>query len=141
MILDYYGEKHDPRALKAMATPPGSTFPGTYADDLRAAVHKLGYEWQTECFSQDGAGFAKGLPRLKRDVLEGHPVMVGIHRPPIGHVVVLVGFDETTHELSFVDPGQYAPGIMTMDEDDFRLYWREDILTGRCATFTRPKRA
>jgi hypothetical protein len=141
MILEYYGERHDPRTLKAMATPAGSTFPGTYVDDLRAALARLGYQWESRCFTQDAAGYAEGLPRLKREVFEGYPVMVGLHDPPIGHVVVLVGYDEGTHELTFVDPNQDAPGLVTMDEDDFRLYWREDILAGhRCATFTRPKK-
>jgi hypothetical protein len=140
MILDYYGEKRDPKVLKAMATPPGSTFAGTYADDMLVALRRLGYSWRVQCFPQNAAGYAMGLPQLKRSVLDGHPVMVGLHRPPIGHVVVMVGFDEPSHELTFVDPGEDAsPGLITMDEDDFRLYWRDDIVNARCATFTRPK--
>jgi hypothetical protein len=139
MILAYYGEEREPAYLKSLATPPESTFAGTYFKDMVNGVGKLGYSWRLECFSPDQEGFRAGVPKLKKAVFEGHPVMVGMYEPPIGHTVVMVGYDEASKELSFIDPYHDSPGLRTMDEDDFRIFWRENIAQVRCAVFTAPR--
>ena len=141
MVLEYYGENRDPKYLKSIATPPGSTFPGTYMKDMVAGVRKLGYRWEQECFSTDGAGFLQGLPKLKRSVLDRRPVMVGVYDPPIGHVVVLVGVDDAKKELTFLDSNKPYPGLWTVTEDRFRTMWRENIVNSRCAIISRPRKA
>jgi hypothetical protein len=139
MIIDYYGDRHSPQELKALATPPGSTFPGTYMDDLVRGVATLGYSWQTRCFSTDDPGFEAGLSELRRNVAQNHPVMVGLHDPPIGHVVVLVGFSDSGRQLAFIDPNEPFPGRRSMNEREFQRIWHEDIVDLRCAIFTRPR--
>jgi hypothetical protein len=107
--------------------------------DMVDGVSKLGFRWEEQCFGVDDAGFQAGLPKLKRSVIDRRPVIVGLHDPPIGHVVVLVGFDETRRQLTFLDPNESVPGLRAMTEDAFRLLWREDIVDSRCAIFTRPR--
>ena len=140
MILAYYRDDWDPKYLKSIATPPDSTFPGTYGRDMVSGMRKLGYRWEEGCFSTGSFGFQRGLPELKRSVFDRRPVMVGLYDPPVGHYVVLVGFDDAKRELTFMDPGQPYPGLRTMSEEEFRSVWRENIVNYRCAIFTRPRK-
>jgi len=139
MILAYYGDRRDPAYLKSLAALPGSEFPGTYYKDMVAGLGKIGYRWQEECFPVDADGFATGLHKLKRSVLEDHPVIVSLFDPPIGHTVVLVGFDEASQELTFLDPNETAPGLRTIPVEELRVFWREHAIKYRCAVFTSPK--
>jgi hypothetical protein len=141
MILGYYGEDRDPQYLKSIASPPGSTFPGTYFKDMVAGMRKLGYRWEEECFSNDGPGFREGIRKVKRSVVDRRPVMVDIWSPPIGHTVVVVGVDERAKKLTFLDPNANAPGLWTASEETFKSVWHSNVANYRCAVFTRPKKA
>lgn len=139
MVLGYYGDTISPVKLKELSTPKGSKFEGTYLNDIVAGVKTLGYNWEVRAFPADDSGFVKGFAEIRSALDEGHPVLLSNSSPPIGHTMVMVGYDVYRREVFLVDPNREAPGRRTISYDTFKSIWHEDIAKARAFVLTRPK--
>jgi hypothetical protein len=140
MILAYYGDKDiSPRSLKQLSTPANSDFDGTYLIDLINGVRSLGYNWELRVFPVDSIGFEYGFSEIRRTLDNGNPVLLSTSSPPIGHTLVMVGYDTIRKEIFLVDPGIEAPGRRTLTYTKFKDIWHDDIADCRAFVLTRAK--
>jgi hypothetical protein len=139
MVLHFYGDTISPATLKAISTPKGSTFEGTYLADLVAGVKTLGYNWEVKTFSPDDSGFLAGFAEIMSALDAGHPILLSTSSPPIGNTMVMVGYDIYRREIFLIDPNREAPGKRTISFDTFKTIWHEDIAKARAFVLTRPK--
>jgi len=139
MVLQYYGDTISPTKLKELSTPKGSTFSGTYLKDLVTGVKTLGYSWEERVFRMDDSSFAMGFAEIRSALDQGHPILLSTSSPPIGHTMVMVGYDVFRREIFLVDPNRDAPCKRTMSFYTFKSIWHEDIANVRAFVLTRPK--
>ncbi len=139
IVIDYYGEQISPIEIKKLATPPNSDFAGTYYSDLVKGVKALGYEWTVMIYTTDDSGFETGFAEIRSELDMGHPVIVSTSDPPIGHTMVMVGYDTLRKEVSFTDPNRPAPGKRTLTYSEFKNIWHENISNLRAFIQTNPK--
>ncbi|MDU8927798.1 C39 family peptidase [Alisedimentitalea sp. MJ-SS2] len=106
MILRYFGEKHDPRALKALAEnhkPIAQRNSFTYWRDMDHALRQIGHRWKIRDFARTDAGFNQGLNALRKHLRQGLPAMIDVHQDE-GHTFVVMGFDDTRQVVFVRDP-------------------------------------
>ncbi len=139
IVLSYYGEKISPEKIKALSTPDTSTFAGTFLSDLVKGVKKLGYLWQVRTFSMDSLGFERGFAEIKAALDDGHPILLSTSLPPIGHTMVMVGYDTLHKQIFLMDPNSAFPGNRTISFTVFHKLWHEDIAKVRAFVLTQPK--
>ena len=147
MVLAFYGDPRPPRLLKSLAAGrhydpnvPFTDFSITLYDDIIRAVGDLGYGWFQHIFPNDDAGFDDGLALIKKELRDGHPVLVDATLPS-GHTFVIRGFDLNTHQLFVVDPNEPAPGQREISFDEFKSVWNESAYGNdiRAMIVTRPR--
>ncbi|HEY6170994.1 MAG TPA: C39 family peptidase [Candidatus Kapabacteria bacterium] len=140
MILAYYGDKDiSPQSLKQLSTPINSDFDGTYLRDLINGVRSLGYNWELRVFPVDSIGFENGFREIRQTLDNGNPILLSTSFPPIGHTLVMVGYDTIRREIFLVDPGIEAPGRRTLTYTKFNTIWHDDIADCRAFVLTKPK--
>jgi hypothetical protein len=139
MALEFYGAHVSPVRLKALATPPDSKFQGTYFRDMVRAMRALGYPWSERDYAVNRQGFAAGLRRITASLDRGRPVLVDLRIPPVGHTVLVTGYDRKKRKLVYVDPAAPAPGRVTVSFARFKKMWRSVIANCRAAIYTAPK--
>ena len=139
LVLDGYGDPRTPAEVKALAVASDPKFRGTYFRDLIAGLGTVGYRWREETFPVTEDGFSRGFRRLKRSLAGGRPVIVGLFDPPIGHAVVLAGYDDASGTVRVVDPLLESPGVLALSYAEFAERWRENVVELRAAIFTRPR--
>jgi hypothetical protein len=140
MVLASYGELRTPVEMKVLAASADPQFPGTYFRDMIAGVAKLGYHWHEETYPLTRVGFRRGIKQVRSSLNSGYPVLVGVSHPPIGHTVVVVGYDEKLSRIHLMDPELEEPGTRTLSYEEFEREWRENIIDIRAAIFTKPRR-
>jgi len=141
IVLDYYGKKMSPRDLKKLAIPSDPTFEGTYYPDLLKGLNTVSINWKLKLYSIDSEGFEKGLNEVISEISDGRPVLVSLDISPIGHTMVLSGYDLSLKKLFFIDPNTEYPGKATMNYDQFDRVWRDPKYNIRSAVFTAPPTA
>jgi hypothetical protein len=99
----------------------------------------LGYNWEVKTFSPDDSGFLAGFAEIMSALDAGHPILLSTSSPPIGHTMVMVGYDIYRREIFLIDPNREAPGKRTISFDTFKTIWHEDIAKARAFVLTRPK--
>lgn len=106
MILRYFGEKHDPRQLKALAEnhkPLSQRNSFTYWRDMEHALRQIGHKWKIRGFARTDAGFRSGLSAIKKNLRRGLPVMIDVHQDA-GHTFVVMGYDDAKQVVYIRDP-------------------------------------
>lgn len=140
MILAYYGDKNiPPQTLKQLSTPVNSDFDGTYLRDLINGVRSFGYNWELRVFSVDSAGFENGFKEIRQTLDKGNPILLSTSFPPVGHTMVMVGYDTIRREIFLVDPDIEAPGRRTLSYTKFKAIWHDDIADCRAFVLTGAK--
>lgn len=140
MILAYYGDKNiTPQTLKQLSTPINSDFEGTYLRDLINGVKSFGYDWELRVFPVDSAGFENGFREIRQTLDRGNPILLSTSFPPVGHTLVMVGYDTTRKEVFLVDPDMEAPGRRTLTYAKFKMMWHDDIADCRAFVLTSQK--
>ena len=134
IALEYLGTKISPRALKVMSrgrdynpNEPFNDFTGTLFKDLRAAVNRLGYEWeQSPALPNDAHGFKEGILVIKQALNVGRPVIVDLTNAfgqTGSHVFIVCGYSDRTGKVSILDPHLKAPGITEIPYEEFESLW------------------
>lgn len=141
MVLRWYGDLKTPVELKELSTPPDSDFAGTYFHDMVKGVAKLGYDWSLKSYPTTDRGFEDGFRDIQQCIVNRCPVLVDLHIPPIGHTVLIVGFNPKTKEVIFLDPLLDHPGVKISSYDTFKEEWRSVISDNRGAIYTKPQEA
>ncbi len=138
VVLAYYGDRQEPRRLKALSrgrtydpAAPFDDFSITLFSDLKRGLSTLGYDWTDIAFAETPAGYAEGLRVIEEELRAGRPVMVDITIDGLGHTVVARGFDDQKRQLYFVDPARPAPGVVTVAYDQFETLWNEHAYGGQ----------
>jgi len=148
MVLAFYGDRQEPRALKALSrgktydpAAPFNDFTITLFGDMKRGLARLGYHWSDAAFADTPQGYAEGLKVLEDELRAGRPVLVDITADGVGHTLVVSGFDDQRRELYMVDPAQPPPGRITVRYDQFADYWNEHAYGGqfRALMKTAPK--
>ncbi len=137
MVLAYYGDTQPPRRIKVLSRgqdydprAPFNDFTITLFSDLVRGLGTLGYAWSQETFPDTPEGFAAGLDRIEDELRNGRPVLVDSSFGPIGHTVVISGFDLQKRELYLVDPDMPPPGRASVAFDRFEALWNEHATGG-----------
>lgn len=139
MAFDVYDVEFTPVELKRLATPPDSTFEGTYFRDMTRAAQDLGYPWRMVDFPTSDEGGREAIAELRKSLDEGRPVLVDLNVPPVGHTVLVNGYDGFLGTILYVDPNTPAPGQRELSEKEFDTIWRSVISDVRGAIFTAPQ--
>jgi hypothetical protein len=138
IALAYYGRRVSPARLWALGRPPDSPFEGMHFADLVRATDAVGFPWFMVSYPATPDGFAAGVRDLVRSLRRGRPVLVGIDTPPNGHAVLVHGYDAGTRTVSWMDPGAWAPGEVSVGWSEFARRWRNVGGAARWAVFTAP---
>jgi len=112
MILGYYGETLHQDSIYAVIK---SDYAGAQSADILGYPRSLG--------RYKSFGYVGTLEDLKNRVEQGIPVIVFLTPYGYGHVVVVIGFDETKHQILMHDPtvaNNHAIGY-----DDFLREWSQ----------------
>ncbi len=141
MVLRWYGDLKTPVELKALSTPPDSDFAGTYFHDMVNGVAKLGYAWSIKSYPTTDQGFEDGFRDIQNSLVNRCAVLVDLHIPPIGHTVLIVGFNPKTEQIICLDPLLDQPGVKTSSYKTFKEEWRSVISDNRGAIYTKPQEA
>ena len=141
MSLLYYGENRSPESLKALAASVtcDPVFPGTYFTDLVKGMGKIGYKWQEKYYQVTGQGFDDGLKDIINSLNAQRPVLVDMNILPVGHTVLVVGYDSEYCQLMLLDPNIKSPGLRQMSYAEFKGMWHSLTAHIRGAIFTQPK--
>ncbi|MCB0833717.1 MAG: tetratricopeptide repeat protein, partial [Bacteroidetes bacterium] len=112
MVLQFYGRKIDQDDIYATIK---SDFAGAQANDILNYPRSLG--------SYKTFGYTGTLEDLKSRIDEGIPVLVFLTPFGYGHVVVVIGYDETKHQIIMHDPT--VASLQAVNYDEFLQEWRE----------------
>lgn len=141
MILKYYGEKHDPTALKKLAenykpkSKRNKTF--TYWRDMRYALKKVGKNWPIKNYRNTSQGFRSGLNDIKRSLRGGRPVMIDVHLGP-GHTFVVMGFNDIDKVVYIRDPNISGSRSRVLTYKQLQASWNNHRFSNsRSAFFSR----
>lgn len=147
MVLQAWGEPHDPRELKRLSrgqaagdATPFDDFTITMFRDLLTGLQQLGHDWREVSFANNGTGFRQGLACLQAHLRRGLPALVDTSLYG-GHTFVLAGFDARQQMLHAVDPNLAAPGRRSLHETDFATIWHSGAtgFDGRAAILPQPR--
>ena len=126
MVLLYYGEDKTPEYLKVLAGK-SKDFQGTYYVDMIAGLKKIGYSWKSKGFNLDHAGFEAGILEIKHDLADGRPVLISSSSPPVGHTMVIIGYDDVKKNVSLMDPAKEDPGLRILSFESLEQIWHDDF--------------
>ncbi len=112
MVLSYYKVQLDQDEIYAKIK---SDFAGAQSGDILNFPRSLG---KFKSF-----GYAGTLDDLKRRVDQGQPMLVFLSPFGFGHVVVVVGYDETKHQIIMHDPT--VADYQAVSYDDFLQEWQQ----------------
>ncbi len=126
MVLAYYGDHYSQDTLKELATHRPN-FEGTFYVDMIAGLHKIGYSWKQKTFGLDHQGFEDGLQAIKFSLMQGRPVLISTSMPPIGHTLIVSGFDDGHQKVELVNSLSDEPGMETMSYLDLEKIWHDDF--------------
>ena len=141
MILGYFGEKHDPRKLKAAAEnhKPKSQHNAKFTlyRDMLHGLRSIGKRWQLGNYPNNQAGFKRGFAAIKRSLRAGNPVMVDVHLGG-GHTFVVMGYNETEKLVYIRDPDISRSRSRALSYSAFERHWNNHRLhNSRSAVFAR----
>lgn len=138
MVLAFYGDRQEPRRLKALSrgrtydpAAPFDDFTITLFADMKKGLAGQGYAWSDAAFADTAQGHAEGLAVIEAELRAGRPVLVDITTDGVGHTLVVNGFDDGARQLFMVDPARPAPGRITIGYDQFADDWNEHAYGGR----------
>lgn len=112
MILSYYKQEIDQDEIYALIK---SDYAGAQSNDILAYPRSLG-KYKT-------FGYIGTIEDLKQRVDQGIPVLVFLTPFGYGHVVVVIGYDETKHQIIMHDPT--VANNQAVSYDDFLQEWRQ----------------
>jgi hypothetical protein len=128
IMLDKFGWNYPPRQIKlATLRKPwyGSSTPFSYwtpmtIGSLFDGLEYLGIKnWRFGFYSN--SEFNIGLNDIKESIRQGNPVMIIVtYGGPIGHAMVICGYDDANQRLIINDPGNRKPGIVYYSYSDLR---------------------
>jgi hypothetical protein len=149
MVLGFFGDQRSPRELKVLSggrpydpSAPFDDFSSTWFKDIVTGLRRIGYVWSEGYFSNDAAGFEKGLTAMELSLDRGNPVLVDTSFVKTeGHTFVVVGVDRKAAQLRIIDPDRPAPGVRIMTMKDFEAVWNSTAVgtNKRGAIFTKRK--
>jgi hypothetical protein len=125
MVLAYYGQYESPYYLKDLAGHR-KNFSGTYYSDLVAGLRKIGFHWKMKGYSLDHTGFERGMNEIRRDLADNRPVLISTSMPPIGHTMVVIGYDDVERTASLMDPAKFDPGLRILSFEKLEEIWHDD---------------
>lgn len=139
--IRFYGERESPEKIKRLADSVASDrdFPGTYFIDLVNGIRTIGFEWEERYFKVTDKGFEHGLREIIQSLNEQKPVLVDTNIPPVGHTVLVVGYNNETRQLILLDPNIRSPGLRRVSYGEFKESWYSLTAHIRGAIFTKPK--
>lgn len=143
MVLAYYGDKHRPTDLKALAEghKPKSQRNRyfTYFVDMIHAVKQHGYRWKMRTYPKTNAGFRSGLNAIKASLRKRRPVLIDVHLGQ-GHTFVVEGFDDQEKVVFIRDPDISRSRARKLSYTKLQQDWHNHRFgPGRTAVFTFPK--
>jgi hypothetical protein len=128
IMLDKFGWNYPPRQIKlATLRKPwyGSSTPFSYwtpmtIGSLFDGLEYLGIKnWRFGFYSN--SEFNIGLNDIKESIRQGNPVMIIVtYGGPIGHAMVICGYDDANQRLILNDPANRKPGIVYYSYSDLR---------------------
>jgi ABC-type bacteriocin/lantibiotic exporter with double-glycine peptidase domain len=127
MVLDFYGEKVDPKELKRkiedteLKDNDPRLYKGTKFWKTERALKEMGYNWETKDFDINNGN--AGIALIKSEIRQGRPVLVAIDVKYGQHVVVVKGFTEEDILVSDPDELDSTTNYSCME---FRKIWRND---------------
>jgi ABC-type bacteriocin/lantibiotic exporter with double-glycine peptidase domain len=141
MALQFYGESHSPDDLKALASSVSRdpAFPGTYFVDLINGLATIGFIWQERCYSVTEQGFSGGLAEVLKSLESRKSVLVDMNIQPVGHTVLVMGYDSQLRQIIILDSNVPSPGIRQISYAQFKEEWHSLTTYLRCAIFTEPR--
>jgi hypothetical protein len=149
MVLGFFGDQRSPRELKVLSrgrpydpSAPFDDFSSTWFKDMVAGMRRIGYVWSVGNFSNDAAGFEKGLAAMELSLDRGNPVLVDTSFVKTeGHTFVVVGVERKAAQLRIIDPDMPAPGVRIMTMKNFEAVWNSTAVGTniRGAIFTKRK--
>ena len=102
MVLDYYGHKTTQKTMAMLMSKGSRTGKGTYFTDAITTVEKLGFDWKREVIKK--GDFDKDFQKLKDELDNKRPVLLGLEIGKANHAVVLIGYDEKNKIAFTIDP-------------------------------------
>lgn len=126
MILRYFGERHDPVKLKAVAeghkpkSRRNTRF--TYWVDMRHSLRKIGKNWYIRDYPKSAAGYRNGWNAIKKSLRAGNPVMVDVHLGG-GHTFVVMGYNEQKKLVYIRDPDIPGSRSRALSYAEFQKHW------------------
>lgn len=124
MVLEYYGEGISQDSLKELAGHR-KDFAGTYYSDMITGLEKIGHHWKAMGFELDSVGFELGLKEIKRNLSAGRPVLISTSKPPGGHTMVVIGYDDRQQVVELMDPA--STGSRSMSYKKLENIWHDDF--------------
>jgi hypothetical protein len=128
IMLDKFGWNYPPRQIKlATLRKPwyGPSTPFNYwtpmtIGSLFDGLEYLGIKnWRFGFYNN--SEFNIGLNDIKESIRQGNPVMIIVtYGGPIGHAMVICGYDDANQRLIINDPGNRKPGIVYYSYSDLR---------------------
>ena len=147
MVMELYGEKICPRALKTLSRNqvyhpdvPFNDFTATFFNNLIFGISRIGFRWRGASYPNSLSGMNSGLLEIKRSIDKGRPVLIDTHLYG-GHTFVVCGYDDGIQSLIIMDPNIQDPGIRVIKYADLAAIWNSLGVgfNGRGALFTAPK--
>jgi hypothetical protein len=143
MVLAYYGDKHRPTDLKALAeghkpkNQRNRYF--TYWVDMSYALKQKGYRWRIRSYAKTNSGFASGLNAIKASLRKKQPVLIEVHLGE-GHTFVVEGFDDAQQIVYVRDPDIAKSRARALSYAKLKEDWHNHKFAGgRSAFFILPK--
>lgn len=139
MALLYFGKRLSPTRIKELANSVTEKpeFAGTYFEDLVNGLKQDGINWDLEYYDTTKNGFDTGLAAIRASLDAGNPVIVDTKIPPVGHTVLINGYDPHRQLISIVDPLIPSPGLRKLSYSEFMANWKSLTVDLRSAIFTR----
>ena len=112
MVLSYYKQDIDQDEIYSIIK---SDYAGAQSNDILTYPRSLG--------KYKSFGYIGSIEDLKQRIDQGVPVLVFLTPFGYGHVVVVIGYDETKHQIIMHDPT--VANNQAVSYDDFLQEWRQ----------------
>lgn len=130
MFARHAGIKTSPYDVKRMC-PQSPIGTGTDWEDLLTAGKKLGQQWKMPIFTNDDAGFSKGLKFIQSHLDAKRPVVIDFtvtrnrdgEIQHFGHTLLVVGYNKELDQYVLKNPNQPPPGIQFMSAQELKENW------------------
>lgn len=126
IVMNYYGVTADP--AKIMQLGGGSQKDGMAAEALTKALKNWEFNWPTETYRVDSAGFKRGLKDILTELSADRPVLIHIHsrnRTILSHIVTLIGYDIKRQEVYYLDTAA-GPKTLRIGFKQLNREWSDD---------------